>query len=721
MSKFEQFDNAKIDAVDFEAPSGPAAPDKFQFTRNHFLLISLAVLSAIFIVFITLAKSVEIKAITPVLGKVDSFVPQPVSQQLSTLLKLPIGNRVLLLAGQHPVTLSAPGFEPLHRMLTIGSDRNQQFELVMTRLPGQLEVLLETPIETVAQVSLDQQAAIQLPRLIENIAAGEHQVTVDAALYRPKTQMVMINGMGETERLRLALVPAWAEYSFSTLPMGAQIVVDDVVVGQTPLKVKLEEGLRSIAFKAPGFKVFQQEVAVVAQQNLQIPEIALTPADGILELASLPTGAAVIVDGEYFGVTPIAISVQPDRPKKVQVYKAGYRLNEQQLALSPAQKESQEISLQPDLVSVKLSVSPPDAKVYVDGVSRGSGSQNLQLNTLPHKISVRKSGYVAFNTELIPTKRNQQIVSVQLLTQDQHYWAQVPDTYTTKFGHRMKLFKAPGQFTMGSSRREAGRRANEVQLTARLTKPFYVSIHETTNKQFRAFTASHNAGNYKKKSLDANKAPAVNISWQKAALYCNWLSDKEGLDRFYQTRKGFVSGNNVQANGYRLLTEAEWSWLARIEGDGVLIYPWGNSPTPLSAKAVDNFADVNAQELIAFTLDGYDDGYKGTAPVGRFEPNHNGLYDMGGNVSEWVNDWYSAKGSKEVASAGVLNDPMGPKIGEFHVVRGASWAKGHLPQLRLAYRDYAAKGKHDIGFRVARYAGRTKGKVNSQLASGDGQ
>ena len=77
-------------------------------------------------------------------------------------------------------------------------------------------------------------------------------------------------------------------------------------------------------------------------------------------------------------------------------------------------------------------------------------------------------------------------------------------------------------------------------------------------------------------------------------------------------------------------------------------------------------------------------------------------------MSEWINDWYSAKGSSELKGSDASRDPIGPPEGEFHVVRGASWAKGYLPQLRLAYRDSAAKGKHDIGFRIARYAGLNK-------------
>ena len=154
----------------------------------------------------------------------------------------------------------------------------------------------------------------------------------------------------------------------------------------------------------------------------------------------------------------------------------------------------------------------------------------------------------------------------------------------------------------------------------------------------------------------------------------------------------------------------EWAWLARNKDGATLTYPWGNTKTIPGNARVGNFADKKAEDILAFTLRDYDDGYKGPSPVGRFKANHRGLFDMGGNASEWVNDWYSSKGNSELKGARNLRDPLGPDIGEFHVVRGGSWAKGHLPQLRLAYRDYAAKGKHDVGFRVARYAGLNKKK-----------
>jgi len=88
----------------------------------------------------------------------------------------------------------------------------------------------------------------------------------------------------------------------------------------------------------------------------------------------------------------------------------------------------QNVALKADIIPVRISVSPNDAQVFVDGASRGTGSQTLNLNALPHKISVRKAGYVTQNNDIVPSRNNKQIISVNLLTHEQHYWAQVPDT-----------------------------------------------------------------------------------------------------------------------------------------------------------------------------------------------------------------------------------------------------------------------------------------------------
>ncbi|NNF67733.1 MAG: SUMF1/EgtB/PvdO family nonheme iron enzyme [Gammaproteobacteria bacterium] len=152
--------------------------------------------------------------------------------------------------------------------------------------------------------------------------------------------------------------------------------------------------------------------------------------------------------------------------------------------------------------------------------------------------------------------------------------------------------------------------------------------------------------------------------------------------------------------GYRLPSEAEWAWVARFaSGPGSTLYAWGDTlPPPPGAG---NFADNAVGSLVARRLDNYDDAYTVSAPVGSFPANALGLYELAGNVSEWTHDYY------EVAVADPFLarvDPLGPRFGDQHVIRGASWMIGTIGELRSAYRDAGAQGRPDLGFRVARYA-----------------
>lgn len=703
MTQLDQLHNVVIVAEKFEAPGGVIETPGFKLGRSHWLLLALAALCLLFITFLSVAKSIQITTLTPRISKPDQLVLQAAQVKLNSWIKLPLGNRVLLLPGTHLVTAIADGYSVLTQTIEVGGDRHQQFELILSPLPGQLEIDLTPAVA--AKFLLNGQAFGDLPGLLRDIPAGQHEITVDAPLYRSASRSIIVQGRGLTERIAITLDPAWGTLNLNSQPPAATVLIDEKEVGKTPLQIKVEEGAHTLALQAEKFKPYRQDFTLFAQQDLLVPKITLTPADGVLEINTRPGEAAVILNGEYQGLSPISLNIKPDQPQQLRVYKAGFHLEAQQIVLSPAQNQAQEINLQQDLVAVKFSISPKDAVLYVDGVQRGRGTQTLELNTLPHRISVRKAGYSSYQNDIIPTKSSNQIVSVHLLTKEQHFWANVPERYVTVAGQAMQLFRSPGKVKLGSSRRENGRRSNETQYTAQLNKHFYVSLHEVTNKEFRAFKASHNSGNYKRNSLDSAKHPVVNVSWQQSALYCNWLSQRERLSPFYQTKSGYVSGLNTDANGYRLLTEVEWAWLARNKGAALLTYPWDESIDPADLKPSGNFADTSAAAFIAFTLGDYNDGYKATSPVGKFPANHRGLYDLEGNVSEWVNDWYSAN-SDYSAAAPTLIDPLGPDEGEFHVIRGASWARGHLPQLRLAYRDFGAAGKHDVGFRIARYVGK---------------
>jgi formylglycine-generating enzyme required for sulfatase activity len=172
--------------------------------------------------------------------------------------------------------------------------------------------------------------------------------------------------------------------------------------------------------------------------------------------------------------------------------------------------------------------------------------------------------------------------------------------------------------------------------------------------------------------------PVVNVGWNDAVAFCQWLSGKEG-------------------HTYRLPTEAQWEYACRA-GTTRRYY---NGDDPERLAQVGNVADATMKAKFP----GYryaissEDAYVFTAPVGRFRANAFGIYDMHGNVWEWCADWY-ADGYYGVSPA---EDPGGPDSGELRVLRGGSWFLGPYV-IQSAFRDTLTPDSRHIrgGFRVAR-------------------
>jgi formylglycine-generating enzyme required for sulfatase activity len=365
----------------------------------------------------------------------------------------------------------------------------------------------------------------------------------------------------------------------------------------------------------------------------------------------------------------------------------------------PEGHSSLALDLVPIIGRIQLSVAPPDAEVVVNGRSLGFGGQTLALTAREHELTVRKAGHETRTQEITPRPDHEQSLQIRLLTLEQAYWASRPPQIQASLGVDLKLFRPADTFTLGAARREPGRRANEAERNVRLERPFYLGIHEITNGQFRHWRAEHTSSAVRGQTLDMEDQPVLNISWNDAALFCNWLSRRDGLPPFYAEEDGQVTAWNPDSHGYRLPTEAEWAFAARIGADGdAMMFPWGTEVYP-PPEVVENYAGQGAADIVTFVLSNYDDGFPVSAPVGSFQPNHNGFYDMSGNVSEWINDYFEIR---PVRGEPML-DPSGPDAGDRHVIRGASWARASRSELRLAYRIAGRDGNLETGFRIARY------------------
>ncbi len=214
--------------------------------------------------------------------------------------------------------------------------------------------------------------------------------------------------------------------------------------------------------------------------------------------------------------------------------------------------------------------------------------------------------------------------------------------------------------------------------------PVHFSVYETRLQDFKKFVSETNHtsfGSWQNPGFkQGDDHPVVSVTWTDAMAFCKWLTERD-------RKAGIINADQV----YRLPTDEEWSLavgLPQEEGTtaeardmGITnVYPWGtNWPPPATAG---NYTGQEAKSDAA--INGMDDGFMWTAPVGKFEPNSLGLYDMGGNAWEWVMDWWN-------------------KDQKARVLRGASWYNGGLKLSLLSSCRICSDPKSttdNYGFRV---------------------
>jgi formylglycine-generating enzyme required for sulfatase activity len=481
------------------------------------------------------------------------------------------------------------------------------------------------------------------------------------------------------------------------------VTVDGEPVGETPLETEILRGERILTLTLEKHKPLTLRQKVLAGSDLIIDKLQLQPLDGRLSINSQPAAASVTVDGAFQGVTPITLAISSGIEHALRLSKPGYKLFDRRLKLAADEELSLDAQLQPQYGIVFVTAQPADASLRVDGKDVGKATQRLRLTTRSHSLQFSKPGYVSKTVSITPRSGTSQNVDVKLLTARQAEVAKkaaaAPAVVSSSAGQQMRAVRPQGSFRMGSSRREAGRRANESARLVQLTRPFYLAAKEVSNAEYRRFDPAHDSGSAEGGSLNLDSQPAVNVSWDDAARYCNWLSSRDGLRPAYTEISGRMKAVSPMNSGYRLPSEAEWAYVAIRHGrQSEQRYPWGGSFPPTAV--VGNFADASIADTLANIVPDYNDGHRVAAPVASFAARPTGFYDLGGNVAEWMHDYYAVYPGE---ADRLVKDPLGPAAGDHHVVRDSSWRQGTITELRLIYRDYSRAARPDLGFRVARY------------------
>ena len=610
--------------------------------------------------------------------------------------RLPIGDRLLLRKGEYVVTVRKAGYYEVNQSFVVGDEPSLTVGVEMRRLPGRLAVVTDPAVDAV--VSIDGSLVGNAPFGPVELQPGEHSVRVEAARYLPFGDVVDVPGLGKYQELHVQLVRRWSNVEVTSEPRGAEIFAGDERLGVTPATVELLEGTHQVSVVREGFKAWDGTVEARPNVDQVLPLIRLEPANAKLLVNSVPRTANVTVDGRYRGQTPITLALSPGVDYEIGLSKAGYGSTSRQVRLQPAASEAITVDLSARTGQLRVNVLPADATVYVDGRARGQGSTTLRLSSAPHRVEVRKAGYETWSRTITPRPGYPQTVNATLRSNAEIARAKLEINVKTSQGRTLRRVE-PGTFMMGSSRADPGRRANEVLVPVTLTRPYFIGVHEVTNKDFQEFLAGHDSGANIHPSLAGGENPTANVTWAEAVQYCNWLSAREGLSPAYEEKFGEWVTVRPLTNGYRLPTEAEWVWAIRYAGlPNAQRYEWGDEMPPLDDSG--NFADKASESLVPSIIPRYDDGFASTAPVGQFVPNRLGIHDGSGNVAEWVNDYYS------VPTPGItkpLVDPLGPATGTTRVIRGSSWRHAGEMELRLSFRDYSAEPRPDVGFRVVRF------------------
>jgi formylglycine-generating enzyme required for sulfatase activity len=599
---------------------------------------------------------------------------------------------VFVLPGDHQLRAARTGYIPAEVRVQVGGAAPARALIHLIKLPGEVDI---DSGGVVAEISADGAPAGRVPGTVK-VAAGEHTLTFKAPRYLDYVQRVAIEGGGKKQRLKVALKPNFASVTVSSVPSGAQLEVDGKPAGLTPAKVEMDSGIRRVQVSAPGLRVWISSVVVNAGVPQALGPIELGAADARVTVRSVPTGAQVTTGGSFRGITPVTIDLSPGVAHAVTVTRAGYAPWTREIFADAGKESALDARLAALLVDVRVQGEPADAEVFVNGESRGQAPASLQLPASRWHIEVRKEGFNTFVTDLVLAPGIGRTLDFKLVN-PKDVVGNSPAKLTTKSGIKL-LIVSGGTYQAGSDRREQGRRPNEGAHKVTLLRPFYLGEREITNGQFRQFRAVHNSGAVGNLSLDLDKQPVSRVTWDEAAEFCNWLSAEEGLPPAYQggADSGFTLIVPV-TNGYRLPTEGEWEFVARVASTGKpLKYPWGNDLPVVSGTA--NFAGSEAFELLGASLADHKDEFPAVAPPALFPPNALGFYDLAGNVSEWVNDKYLSF----VASTPVT-DPLGPTDSKGHTYRGSNWRSVSTTELRFPWREGSSESSDVIGFRVARY------------------
>lgn len=645
--------------------------------KRLYYTLSIALASFVVIVFLLLSRGTLIE-VQPVEAKESAIIS-------ASPFSFIVNGHLYSLVSNVVVNAKAKGYKAKTKNLT-QADFGKVTTITLEPLPSQLLLTSDHGGENTSWF-IDDKLVVVGNILDKTLAAGDYKIGVSHPYFEPLDVNYSLK-RGETRKETVKLTPLAGEFEVKSRPQGAVVSINGEIRGQTPMKLPLHGGQFKIVLTKQGYDPIEDEFEVKLGALNPSNDYRLRPKSAGVIVSLSPPGGTLILNGKKIKTTR-KVKINPGQKNNLSYKKPGYFTQSELFILGANEVKHYDFMLRKEMGKVEVTSTIP-ADVYIDGQKVGKTPFDASLNAVEQKVEVRLPGYRTVSQTVTPKADATSFIHAKLVTEKEARLTEAPASYKTKSGDVMVLFKVNDRINMGAERSEPGQRANEFVRTARINKPFYAGRYEVTNAAYAKFKTSH--------SGVANE-PVSNLSWFDAARYANWLSAEEGLQIVYVLNGDQLVAVNADADGYRLLTEAEWEWLARKAGrNKESLFTWGDDM--VLPKLAANIADETVKGVVPVFVPHYDDGYAAKASVGSMKKEKSTLFDMGGNVSEWTHDSYNLiPPSKEL----VLPHALDISLSRSRVVKGGNWRSGSLTELRSSYREGMEQASDMVGFRLARF------------------
>ncbi|MCY3885128.1 MAG: SUMF1/EgtB/PvdO family nonheme iron enzyme [Gammaproteobacteria bacterium] len=599
-----------------------------------------------------------------------------------------LGKRILLFGQSTKFRVESVGFH-LYESQIDRSNKERVLPILMSPLPGSVTIKVQASSDV--WLEFQDSDVSGPPPLSMELERGVYLVSVTGNQIVPLQHEFQVVGYGEPQEIQLVTEESSASMTVQVIPSTADVEINGIPVGRGGYSGTIAVGTHEISFVAEYHLPHRQQITVGVNEDVDLGLVELRPQPASLEVTSMPSDASILLDGKYVGSTPSRVTIGANRAVEIKVRKPNFVTQTATLELLPGQSVARSFNLDPVKIQAEVT-SMPEANVWLNGERKGTTPSTFVVH-VGDIVKVTKEGFASQSVEISAAGPNKRSLNFTLVDEFQDTYNKAPELLFVQ--NTITLRKVPPIQVSVSIPTEVAGGSESNAREFELTRAFYLGTHEIRRKEYAKFATSLTV------DTSNENLPIAEISWAEAARFCNWLSSQENLESVYVFRTNGEIATNPRALGFRLPTEAEWEAATQLDiGRNAVIgvYPWGNASIPKTGTG--NYSGRESRQDMHPFLNDHLDNHSGVAPVGSYRQNANGFHDLGGNVAEWVHDFYE---SKSHGWNRKLRDPLGPQSGLDRIVKGANFRTHDLKEMYVNARKVVGLKDETVGFRVAKW------------------